>query len=477
LNPSQSIVRPVRRFDELRSPRRSRTAIAALCLVQFVDVLGVTVVVTALPAMLAGVGASSSAAALVFTGYAMFFGGLLMLGARLGDRYGHRRVLLIGLVGFGAASTLAATATAVSALIVARCLQGAAAALSVPTALRLLLVAAPDKDARRRVLAGWSATGAAAGASGFLLGGALTDLASWRAVFWINVPLVGILVIAVLASAPQPPGDRSGRLDIAGAAALTASVMAVVCGASLLEHSDWRLTGLLVVTLGVGLVGAFVIIERRATKPLLPPAAIQHPQLRIGVAGSALNTATTSSVVTLATLYLQDTRGASPTTAGLLLLPCSLCVIIGSAVAAPLLLHRSARAGIALGLATIAVGVAFLLALPVAAWLLPLGVGIAGAGLGVSSVAANVLGTDVPETLQGIASGALNTAAQLGTALGVAILLLIAATSAESGLPLAGRSLAWACATTAALAAAIVIVIGEARDSTRTSSHTSAAVD
>ena len=101
-------------------------------------------------------------------------------------------MLLVGLTGFGAASLLAATAASVPALVVARCLQGAAAALSVPTALRLLLEAASGVEARRRALAGWSATGAAAGASGFLLGGVLTDIAGWRAVFWVNVPLAAV---------------------------------------------------------------------------------------------------------------------------------------------------------------------------------------------------------------------------------------------------------------------------------------------
>jgi MFS family permease len=113
-------------------------AAAVLCLVQFVDVLGVTVVVTALPAMLSGLEAAPSAAAPVATGYAMAFGGLLMLGARLGDRYGHHRVLLLGVVTFAVASLAAATAAGVAVLVTARCVQGAAAAASVPTALRLL---------------------------------------------------------------------------------------------------------------------------------------------------------------------------------------------------------------------------------------------------------------------------------------------------------------------------------------------------
>ena len=432
-----------------------RVTIVTLCLVQFVDVLGVTVVITALPSMLSGLGASSSAAPLVVTGYAMFFGGLLMLGARLGDRYGHKRVLVVGLGLFGVASLLAATAAAVAALVAARCLQGAAAALSVPSALRLLLEATPGEDSRRRALAGWSAAGAVAGASGFLLGGVLTDLAGWRLVFWVNLPLAALLATAVLARVSRSPRRGRGRLDLAGAGVLTCGVMAIVCGASLLEHPGRRVLGVLALTAGAALLSVFLLVERRAAEPLLPAAALRHPRLRTAAGAAALNTATTSSAMTLATLYVQDTRDASPTAAGLLLVPCSLCVVAGSTAAAPLLRRHSPRAGIAVGLATIAAGIALLLALPAADWLLPAGAGILGAGLGVSSVAANSLGTAVAPTLQGTASGVLNTAAQLGTALGVSLLLLVAVTSEDVGLPLRGQSLAWACAATVALAAAV----------------------
>jgi MFS family permease len=440
-------------------PRSFRPGVAlkALCLVQFVDVLGVTVTITALPAMLAGLGGSSSAAMFVVTGYAMFFGGLLMLTARLGDRYGHRRVLLAGLAGFGAASAVAATATSVAVLVTARCLQGAAAACSVPTALRLLLAVAGDGDGCRRALAGWSAAGAAAGASGFLAGGALTALAGWRAVFWINVPLAALLVLGVLLFAPRSPAAKAGRLDVLGAAVLTASVMAVVSGAALLEHAGERWTGLLVLAAGAALGAMLVAVERRAGQPLLPAAALRHPRLRAAACAALLNTATTSSAMTLATLYLQDVRGVSPAVAGLMLLPCSVCVVAGSAAAAPLLRRWPARAGIAAGLAAIAAGVAALLVTPAVPWLLPAGVGVTGIGLGVSSVAANALGTGVPPALLGAASGVLNTAAQLGTALGVSVLLLVAAVSDGSGLPLAGRPLAWACASAGALTAAIVL--------------------
>src|SRR3954454_22647587 len=135
-----------------------QAGVRALCLVQFVDVLGVTVVVSALPTMLSSLGAGAAAAGPVMTAYAVFFGGLLMLGARLGDRYGHRRVLLAGLAVFASGSVVAATAATVAVLVAARCVQGLAAALSVPTALRLLTAATPGEELRRRALALWSAS-------------------------------------------------------------------------------------------------------------------------------------------------------------------------------------------------------------------------------------------------------------------------------------------------------------------------------
>src|ERR1700761_2123370 len=151
--------------------------VVSLCLVQFVDVLGVTVMVRALPAMLSDLHTSADAASLISTGYAMFFGGLLMLGARLGDRFGHRRIILTGLAIFAVAAVLGATASSVVVLTAARCLQGGAAAVSVPSALRLLTTLTSDGVQRQRAVALWSAAGAAAGASGFVIGGVVTELA------------------------------------------------------------------------------------------------------------------------------------------------------------------------------------------------------------------------------------------------------------------------------------------------------------
>lgn len=433
-------------------------AVAVLCAVQVVDVLGVTVVVTALPVMLRELDAPASAATLVLTGYAIFFGALLMLGARVGDRYGHRRTLLAGLAVSAGASVLGALASDVPVLVLARCLQGAAAAASVPPALRLLTAIADDDTVRRRALAAWSAAGAAAGASGFLLGGALTDLFGWRSLFWVTAGLSALLVLGVVRLSPASPAPVGSSLDPAGAVVLTGAVALLVLGGSLLQEPPDRQWGTLALVAGALLLPCLRWVERRAADPLIPAAAVRNHHLRTGVTVSFLNTATTSSVV-LASLYLQDERDLSPTATGLALLPFSLCVVVGAASASQALRRLGPRPSAGAGLAAIAAGNAALVAAPTATWVLPAAVAVAGAGIGLASVAATALGTDVPAALAGTAAGALNTAAQLGNALGLAAILLLASSSTGTDLPLTAAPLGWAVAAAVAATASAVLLI------------------
>ena len=436
--------------------RNTSLAITALCSVQFVDVLGVTVVVTALPTMLADLNAPASAGSLVSGGYAMFFGGLLMLGARLGDRFGHRRTITTSLAVLAAGALLGAVAGSVVLLTAARCVQGAAAAASVPSALRLLTTLTPVGPPRRRAIAAWSAAGASAGASGFVVGGVITDLASWRLVFWAYLPLTAALAAAVMRAVPHDRGpSHSGSLNTLAAAVLTAAVMAVVVGTTVIARPGQRAAGTIIVLLAVPLAAVFVRADQRAAAPLLPAAALRMPPLRRGAAGSFLNTAATSSALTLATLYLQDTLHRSPLQAAAMLVPFSLAVVAGSALAAAALRRIGPQPALATGLAVIAAADAALTVAAGHGWALSACAATAGAGLGLSSVAATTLGTTVPEVLRGTASGIINTAAQLGTATGIAALLLIAAVT--SGLPGPGTGapiIAWAAAAAAATAAA-----------------------
>jgi MFS family permease len=442
-------------------------AIAALCSVQFIDVLGVTVVVTALPRMLVTLHAPAAAGSLVSGGYAMFFGGLLMLGARLGDRLGHWRTITAGLAVSALGALVGAGAGSVVLLTAARCLQGAGAAASVPSALRLLTTLTPEGPRRRRAIAAWSAAGASAGASGFVVGGVVTDLASWRWVFWAYLPLTAALAAAVRRFVPRGPDPEQVRsLNVGAAALLTVAVMAVVVGTTLIAQPGGRLAGIVVVLLAVPMAAAFIWADRCASAPLLPAAAMAIPALRRGTAGAFLNTATTSSAMTLATLYLQDGLHRSPLAAAATLAPFSLAVVAGSALAAPALRRISAERVLAIGLAVIAAalvavaGVALALARPRGGVVGPGAaacVAMAGTGLGLASVAATTLGTAVPETLRGTAAGSINTAAQLGTAIGIAVLWLVA--DATTGAPGARAPvIAWAAG--AAIAAAGALVFG-----------------
>lgn len=455
----------------MRSRRRESVgfAVAALCLVQYLDVLGVTVVITALPSMLTDLGAPASAGSLVATGYAMFFGGLLMLGARLGDRFGHRRTILVSLAVFAVAAFVGATATSIVMLTAARCLQGAAAAASVPSALRLLTTMTTAGAQRDRAIAVWSAAGAAAGASGFVVGGFATDLASWRVVFWAYLPLAGALAGAIVRSVPRDRNpDGSISLSLASAGAFTATVMGLVVGAALVTESGRAGVGAVLLGASLILAALFVWVDRRAASPLLPRAVLRLPQLRQGTLAGFLNTLTTSSVLTLVTLYLQNTLGRTPLAAAAMLLPFSLAVIMGSTLATGALRRSQPQRVIGAGLAAIGAADLALIWAASSPWALPLCVAAAGAGIGLSSVAATGLGTDVDTAWRGTASGIINTAAQLGTALGIAALLLVAATTARTpgpGVPI--PALAWALAATLALAGATAFTLSGSQHAQR----------
>jgi predicted MFS family arabinose efflux permease len=306
----------------------------------------------------------------------------------------------------------------------------------------------------------------------------VTQWASWRAIFWGTLVLAAVLVLAVRRAVPGGRGDPAQRLDVAGAAVLTTSVMALVVGAALVEFPPLRLVGVALVAAGATLVPVLVAIERRQRVPLLPDAAIRHGNLRAGTVGSFLNTATTSATATLVTLHLQEVDRRTPVAAGLLLLPFSIAVVVGAPLAARALRRWPPRRVIALGLGLIAVANLGLLPSDGAAVAAPFCMVLGGLGIGLSSVAATATGTDLPEDLQGVASGVLNTAAQLGTALGVAAILLVAALFAGSGGPADGARAGWVAAALAAATGAAYFALSRPRvlaPSSRSSDQTPAA--
>lgn len=441
-------------------------AVFVLCAAQFVDVLGVTELISALPRALAQLGASPAAAGPAVTAYAMCFGGLLMLGARLGARLGHQLMLRLGLATFAAGSMLAAVAPAIAVLVAARCLQGVAAAFSVPAALSLLLHITPDPRARDRAMAAWSAAGGAAGAAGFALGGAVTELAGWRTLFWLNVPLAAAVWIALRTTpglrggercASRTPSNQRPPLDLGGAAFLTASAMSLVLGASLLPAAATRELGLALIGLAAATAAGFRIVERRVRAPLFSPGTLRSANLRTGTIAAFLNTATTSSAIAIATLELQRQQHLNPGAAAIRLVPMSLGAVSGALLAGRLQASRPHRVVLGWGLGTIACANATLVATPAASWLLPLGVALAGVGIGLASTSATRIGTDLPPHRRDTAAGMLNTAAQLGSAIGTAALLCLSESTTSDSLPLSGAQLGWLAAAMLALTGAAAL--------------------
>jgi predicted MFS family arabinose efflux permease len=241
---------------------------------------------------------------------------------------------------------------------------------------------------------------------------------------------------------------------------LILALMGLILGATVIPQRHSRVLGAGLVACGIALSALFAASQRRARPPLIPPPVVKEPRLRLGIGTSFLNTATTSSLVTLATLYLQQARHATPAAAGLRLLPFSLCVMLGSALAGRTLPRSNPARGISAGLGLIAVGNAATLLVPVTETLLPFCVAVAGLGIGVSSVGSTTLATGVCSELQSSAAGILNTAAQLGTALGVSAAVLLANATQHAKIPLHGPTLSWAVAGLLALYGALLALRG-----------------
>jgi EmrB/QacA subfamily drug resistance transporter len=418
------------------TPAKARTAIAVICIAQFVVVLDATIVVTALPAIRQALGFSDTGLQWVFTAYALVFGGLLICGGRVADVAGRRRTFLIGLVLFTAASAGCAVAWSPAALVAARIIQGAGAALLSPAALALLTTLSEPGEARRRAVGWWTAVAAGGGASGWVLGGLISEYAGWRWVFAVNVPigLIALVMTPWLLPADQKQ-TQTPRLDLGGALTATAGLALLVYGlTSAGDRGLGRLSSWLPLLLAAVAFVIFVRHEGRTADPLLPLGLLRSR----AVAGANLTalaiTASTTPAMYLAVLYVQDVLMVPAGRASLLFPAVNLAVIAGSLLGPRLLGRLGGRRTLLVGFTGIAIGITLLIALraeglPVIQLLAAFT--LIGAGLGTASVASTQTGTDAADpAYRGVASGVLNSAAQVGTAVGVALLVPIAAAAA-----------------------------------------------
>jgi MFS family permease len=446
--------------------RRRPLVLALLCVAQFVDVLGVTIVVIALPSIRGDLGLPEDAVQWVVSIYALCFGGFLIVSGRAADIYGSRRLFAAGLGVFGMASLGCGLASAPGFLIAARAVQGLGAALAVPAALALLTTTFTNTTARARALAVWTAAGAGGGAAGFVLGGVITSGPGWRWVFLVNIPIVALsLAITPWVLTKEPPPDRGRRLDLAGAITLTAALLAVIFALTHAEHAGFGDTLTLVALAAAALmIAGFALAARRATEPLVPAAVLRSGAVIAANATALALTAVTSAAAVLGTLYAQQVLDLGPMATGLAFLPFSLAVIGGSAISPWVARHLSPQGVMATGLMVVAAAMLVIsringeqgLALLIA------GLSLSGLGLGVAAVASTGLGTSAVESARrGAVAGLLNTSTQLGTAIGVAVFVTVA--------DAVGIRLAYVVA--AAVAAAVALLVGATRRSSRPVPH------
>lgn len=444
-----------------------RLALALLCVAQFIDVLGVTVVVVALPSIRRELGFAGEDLQWVVSVYALVFGGCLLLAGRAADAFGPRRLFMLGLGLFGATSLACGLAPSPLALVIARAAQGLGAATMVPAALALLTAIYPQGSARDRALAVWTAAAAGGGAAGFVLGGLITASLGWEWVFLFNAPiaLLGLALAPRLLPATRDAGDRR-RLDAWGAVSVTAGLLALIYGLTVAEDAGLA-SPLTLGTLATGgaLIAAFLLLESRVPEPLVPLGIFRRRAL-VGASVTALAlTGTTGAAAVLATSHLQQVLDQSPTATGFVFLPFSLCVVAGSAAGPALIARLGAGPTAACGL--LGVGAAMLLFTRISTAggiaCLVAGLSLAGASLGWASVAATGAGTaQAGAGEQGLVAGLLNTATQLGTAIGIAVLTTIAAarTDAVSGAGDAASPALVEGFQSAYVAAAIVALLG-----------------
>src|SRR6184192_4228568 len=420
------------------SPRRRWSALALIVTAQFMVILDVAIVNVALPSIKSDLGFSGTGLQWVITAYAIIFGGTLLLGGRLADLLGRRRMFVAGLALFAVSSLLCGLAWSSGSLVGFRALQGLGGALLAPAALSLLMTTFDEGRERNLALGIYGAASGSGAAAGVLLGGLLTSYLSWSWIFFINVP-VGIAAIAL-----TPMLLRESRADLAhrhfdfpGAVSITAGLMLLVYATTRATSDGWGAPVTLALFAGAAaLVVAFVAIELRSPSPLLPLRIFRSRTLSAANAAMAIVGAVAFSEFFVLTLYLQDVLHYSAVMSGAAFAGFALAVVVVSNLAQMIVGRLGVRPTLTAGLLVSAVSVAGLTRLPLNGhyfWdLFPWFV-LGGAGMGLSFVPVTIASlTGVERSDSGVASGLINTSRQVGGAIGLAAVSAIAAASTSS---------------------------------------------
>jgi EmrB/QacA subfamily drug resistance transporter len=412
--------------------------LGVVAVAQLMVVLDATIVNIALPSAQHALGFANGERQWIVTAYALAFGSLLLLGGRIGDLFGRKWTFIAGLIGFAVASAIGGAADSFGVLVTARALQGAFGALLAPAALSTLANAFQDPKERGRAFGVFGAVAGGGGAVGLLLGGFLTEYATWRWCFYVNLFFAAVAVIGALVYLRNEAHPERPKLDLIGAAVAPVGLFFVVFGFSHAESAGWA-DGLTLVSLALAvlLLAAFVLIERRVAHPLLPLRIVLDRNrggayLAMGISAIAI-----FGVFLFLTYYLQLTKGFSPVETGLAFLPMIVFVLIGSISAnVKLMPIVGARILITTGMTLGAIAMFYLSRItPGSSYLTHILPALPVLGLGFGLIFAPAINTatlGVARSDAGIASAMVNTMQQVGGSIGTALLSTIAASTTAS---------------------------------------------
>jgi EmrB/QacA subfamily drug resistance transporter len=421
--------------------RKRWWALYVLCSGVLMIVLDTTIVNVALPSIREDLKFTETSLVWVVNAYMLTFGGFLLLGGRLGDLFGNRRLFLIGLILFTIASVGCGVATSRTMLIAARAVQGLGGAVVTAVALSLIMSLFTENTERAKAMGIYGFVCSAGGSVGVLLGGFLTTTLNWHWIFLVNVPIGGLVYFACLRMLPHQPGTASGtKLDVAGAVTVTSSLMLAVYAIVNGHEIGWRSTQT-VATLAasVALLIAFLVIEARVKAPLMPLALFKLRNVATANIAGVLWAAAMFAWFFISALYLQLVLGYNAMQVGLSFLPANIIMAAFSlGLSAKIVVRFGIRGPLAFGLLCAALGLALFARAPIdgSFWvdvfpgmtLLGIGAGIAFNPLLLGAM------SDVSPSESGLASGVVNTAFMMGGALGLAVLASIAASSTDAQL-------------------------------------------
>ncbi|GAB3425389.1 MFS transporter [Flindersiella endophytica] len=437
--------------------------LSLVCASQFMVILDASIVNVALPSIQQDLAFSPTGLAWVVNGYLLTFAGFMLLGGRIADLFGHRRVLVAGLFLFSAASLVAGVATGPAILVVARVVQGVGAALLAPATVAVLNTSFTEGGSRARAFGAWSAAGGVGGMAGAVVGGAITTGLSWQWVFLINVPIGALLIAVALISLPgNGPGERQ-PLDLPGAITGTAGLAGVVYGVMQVAGHGWTSTPVVApVVAGLLLLVGFVVVEARfAARPMLPLRLFRVRSVAVANVMLLLFGGIAIAMWYFSSLLLQNVLGYGALQAGLGQTPAAVTFVVVARVAAALLPRSGVRALVLAGCAFFLAGFGWLAAADassgyVADVLGPTLLVAAGIGLTFPTLMSSAT-ADAPGADAGIVGALANTASQVGGAVGLAGLATAAtARTTTTGDLAAGYGLVFLIAAGLGLAIALV---------------------